>query len=32
LCDSALQALRETIVSDPNPPPPPVSQPDPPGS
>ena len=32
LCDSALQALRVAIVSDPNPPPPPVSQPDPPGS
>ena len=32
LCDSALQALRVAIVSDPNPPPPPVSRPDPPGS
>ena len=32
LCDSALQALRVAIVSDPSPPPPPVSQPDPPGS
>jgi hypothetical protein len=32
LCDAALQALRETIVSDPNPPPPSVSQPEPPGS
>jgi hypothetical protein len=32
LCDSALQALRVAIVSDPSPPPPPVSQTDPPGS
>ena len=29
LCDAAVQALREAIVSDPNPPPPPVSLPEP---